>query len=873
MGFFRHFAILIAISAAISGCAAGDPAPPPQSVPPPAAADNRVTISFAAPAFARERYAAIIAAFNAENPDFQVRFVALGASQNIQQTVQTADTAAVSLVGSTDAARGLVYDLSPLIDADPTFDRADFYPGAIAAFRHDDTIFALPRTLRIPLLAYNKAMWAAQGLAAPAPDWTWNDLLSAAEQFAQGPNAGEEVYGLWDGQNGLHALAGELASADPQFFMTAAHDRRLDQPAVISALEQVIANANAGVFYLPPPSMDEPVDGTSAQQLIRDGRIGIWASHLLPGESGDTQRSFEIGTAALPESLQAALLGRAAYIMSSGTQHPQEAWRWLAYLSRNEAPTFAPASLAAVDEIPARQSITVQIDYWAHLDAETAAAMQTTLDRPAADQPLFSASHADLLRQALDTSRSNGEAAETTLRAAQAQLEQQRSQAAQATSTPEPMPIVVATAPPIVSAPVGATTITFQIMTGPSEDQIRRVVDGFNQQNLGIFVQVPPLDRSRPPQLTSLAADYDCFAWENAPQQHEMTATLDLQPLIDADAGFSLDDYPAAFLMPFQHEAGLYGLPYAITLRVLIYNPPAFDAAQLVYPTAQWTLDEFLNAAEQLTTGAGATKQYGYAARNSMTRDLIFFLDRFNASPTRGAAATEEPNFTDPKMAQAIRFYLDLLQNYSPHEQLTGYRRGEIIDEHVHQLIREGRIGMMFDYSASSLRTLGFTPAVAAPPFGTSSATAHDFQTNGLYISAATQHPLACWTWLKYLSGDVSGLGNQFPARLSLAESELFTSRNASGTADAYRGYLDVLARTPQAGNTAAPFYRTEIDYFWFFRAIDRALHGADLEQELADAQLLTQRFVDCIRAGTDGPSCAALVDPTYNGRRNPAPE
>ena len=64
------------------------------------------------------------------------------------------------------------------------------------------------------------------------------------------------------------------------------------------------------------------------------------------------------------------------------------------------------------------------------------------------------------------------------------------------------------------------------------------------------------------------------------------------------------------------------------------------------------------------------------------------------------------------------------------------------------------------------------------------------------------------------------------------------------------------------------PAAGSSIDYYWFFRAIDRALQGEKLEGELAEAQQLTEQLMSCIREGTDGNTCAMQVDADYQGWR-----
>ena len=174
-----------------------------------------------------------------------------------------------------------------------------------------------------------------------------------------------------------------------------------------------------------------------------------------------------------------------------------------------------------------------------------------------------------------------------------------------------------------------------------------------------------------------------------------------------------------------------------------------------------------------------------------------------------------------------------------------------------------------------------FTRAIAPPPFGDRPATADDFYARGLFISATTQHPEAGWAWLKHLSTDIAALEGGFPARISVAESEAFVQQAPPGAAEVYQAYRRALQPTPGSGDQRRSILRSEIDLFWFFRAIDRALQsqvssasqGQALERELAAAQATTEQFLACVRSGGEGQVCAKQIDPQYEGWMNAAPE
>jgi multiple sugar transport system substrate-binding protein len=834
-----------------------------------------VTIGFAAHEFERQIYEPLIKAFNEQNPGIQVQFVALddvagqSLDQQMRQTVSAADTAAVFFLRPEDIRNGLVRDLQPLIDADPAFDRDDFYPGTLATAGANNGIYLLPHSIDISLLSYNKDLWARRGLPAPKPDWTWSDLLATAEQLAQKRGDKVDVYGLLGWSGGVTPLQGLLEAAGVN--LATAEKVRFDQPEIVQAVERVAALAKSGALYVPPNSGDQ-LAPDKFQKLIDDQQAAMWfGGPVLIGPNGP-KPAFAVGAATLPKSAGSQFGGAEGYVMSSGTAHPQEAWRWLSFLSRQEVrPPFMNGNV--VNIVPARKSLAERSGYWKQLDAETTAAVQATLARRGSSLTTIPAdSHAiDALGRALAAVIS-GKPTAQALAEAQASLDKQIAEA-QATPSPTPdrAPVIVATPQPSGPAP-GATTITFNVPFFQS-DQLRRLANEFNKQHPDLFVQIKSTQLDEKATLAKMADEADCFYWPDPASASQISGTLDLQPLAEADPTFKIDDYPAALLAPFKRGTGLYGLPYQVKLPALTYNQTAFDAAGLAHPSASWTADDFLNAAKQLTSGAGSAKRYGYASLGTQTEDLRFFMSLLGAQPTRG----DVPNFTDPKVEQAARFYIDLLKNYSPHTQLQGYTRDQAFGDEAFKLTDEGRVGMWLDrgLDAGGINIViigpgpagrqNYTRAIAPPP-GANKATPDEFQTSGLYISAKTQHPDACWQWLKFLSGDVSALEGSFPARRSLAQSDAFTSRAPAGAAEVYAAYRPALDRAADVSATQDRPDTARIDLFWFFRAVDRALQGKDLHRELADAQALTEQYLTCARSGTAAKTCAAQVDPTYQG-------
>lgn len=833
---------------------------------------ERVTITFAAPEEEYPIFEPLIAKFEVDNPGLHVQLVnieqaattitlpgggemTLIGPESIRKALSLADTVTGMSPTPEAITKGWVHDLTPLIDADPTFDRSDFYPNTLTP-DPSGQIFTVPVKQYIDLLAYNKDLWDARGLPAPKPDWSWGDIQAAAEQLARKRGATIEVYGMADWDLGLPGLRAELADAGFQRNPTA--QLRLDDPVVIAALERLVALAKAGVY-----------SGVGDfRQLILHQQVGIWPA--TPNMLADDPNirpaipSFGIGIVPRPGGFGGVL----GYLMSGGTQHPKEAWRWLAFLSHQVTPEpYANANPAGV--VPARSSVAEQSGYWKQLDTETATLIRTFLNRHPSSPTLpdFGLEGEAPIRAALQAALSGAQTPAAALRQAQAALV---AQLAQATITPIPGNDQIVVAPPAPIAQPGAITITFGV-PGSNDGRIEQIAQAFNQHSATVFVQIkhPDLSTGRPTSVAELARQTDCFIG-GVPDTSDIPQLHDLQPLLDADPAFTLDDYFPIVLAQFQRDHKLYGLPYGMDLRALNYNPTAFDRAGLAYPTEAWTVEDFARAARQLARGTGANARYGFASTFLQWRDIFFFLERFGVSATTGAGSTSAPNFTDPQLVQAIYFYLDLLRTTSPHTQLGGYRRGQEMDANAAALVASGRVGMWFDFGAAGTDATpgqGFTHAIAPPPFGHVPPTSNDVRVSGLAISAQSQQPEACWAWLKALSGEIASLQGAFPARISLAESDAFTSQASPGAADVYKAYRAAFQR-PLADQGVEPAARSSIDYYWFLRAIDHGLQGEKLEGELAEAQQLTEQLMSCMREGTDGNTCAMQVDADYQGWR-----
>jgi ABC-type glycerol-3-phosphate transport system substrate-binding protein len=102
-------------------------------------------------------------------------------------------------------------------------------------------------------------------------------------------------------------------------------------------------------------------------------------------------------------------------------------------------------------------------------------------------------------------------------------------------------------------------------------------------------------------QYVSMADILYTSNWTISPESTQAGLWLDLMPLVSVDP--ALDEanfYPPAW-NAFRWDGGMWSLPTIITPQVLVYNPAAFDEAGLTYPDANWSIDQYVQAAIDLT--------------------------------------------------------------------------------------------------------------------------------------------------------------------------------------------------------------------------------------------------------------------------------
>ena len=82
------------------------------------------------------------------------------------------------------ASKGILVDLKPYVDKDPTIHLADFYPEAIRHYTYQGSLTALPRDIApVACIYYNKKAFDEAGLPYPKNDWDYQEFLADAKKL------------------------------------------------------------------------------------------------------------------------------------------------------------------------------------------------------------------------------------------------------------------------------------------------------------------------------------------------------------------------------------------------------------------------------------------------------------------------------------------------------------------------------------------------------------------------------------------------------------------------------------------------------------------------------------------------------------------
>lgn len=265
---------------------------------------------------------------------------------------------------------------------------------------------------------------------------------------------------------------------------------------------------------------------------------------------------------------------------------------------------------------------------------------------------------------------------------------------------------------------------------------------------------------------------------------------VSLDTWLTSDEAFDRDDLYRGTLSLYTRDGKTWAIPAAVDVDVMYYNKDLFDERQVAYPKLDWTWEDFIFSAQNLTDASIGL--YGYAAGASPEDPVLFVIQHGGKlvddwqSPTR-------TTLDDPLTIEALEWYADLIYRHgvspTPEEARRLFSGGQYA---LYAGVVSGKIGLWTsNYSAQGGRTWGrkweFRWGLTTLPRDKEAATLA--RVEGLAISSQAENPEACWQWISFLSRQVPA--RLAPARRSVAESLAFEQQAGAEAAAVARASLE----------------------------------------------------------------------------------
>jgi multiple sugar transport system substrate-binding protein len=343
-----------------------------------------------------------------------------------------------------------------------------------------------------------------------------------------------------------------------------------------------------------------------------------------------------------------------------------------------------------------------------------------------------------------------------------------------------------------------SASFRFAFWGDPAEQAAyERVIDGFEMTHPGIDVEIDYTPGQGDFQR-KIATDFaggdppDVFLinYRQYGQYAARDALEPVGPYLAASDAISADEFASVPLDAFKYRGGeQVCMPQNVSSLVVYYNVDLFTANNVPLPTAGWTWDQFVAAAEALTQdtdGDGQTDQYGVVVESTMYRFVSFIWS------AGGEIVDDLDNPTTltldtPEAIEGIEKFISLGVN--GHNVVPSEEEVAAEDDGA-RFMRGG--AAMFLQSRREVPTLreieDFTWDVAPLPVIDEPATV--LHSDAFCMAAAAENKDAVWAFIEYAVSDEGQLilaetGRIVPARTSVLESDVFLKGLPIGSDDA----------------------------------------------------------------------------------------
>ncbi|WP_168118545.1 sugar ABC transporter substrate-binding protein [Paenibacillus sp. HB172176] len=195
-------------------------------------------------------------------------------------------------------------------------------------------------------------------------------------------------------------------------------------------------------------------------------------------------------------------------------------------------------------------------------------------------------------------------------------------------------------------------------LPGSYEVTSKEIIDGFiaSHPNIKVEIQEAPWGDFTSKIATQIAGNTMPDVWfqENATilGYGKRGVAEDLASYIESD--LNADDYIDGLFSAETPEGQVWGVPHGINPVALAYNKDAFDAANVPYPTEDWTFADLIDASKKLTIKEGEnTKQFGFIGSYAITNGWFPWIKQAGGSALDSTKT--KSMFDDPKTIEGLK--------------------------------------------------------------------------------------------------------------------------------------------------------------------------------------------------------------------------
>jgi len=308
-----------------------------------------------------------------------------------------------------------VLPLSPFVEQAADLASEDFYRGTLQVFGSQGQLWALPYGVDLLMMYYNKNLFDRYGVPYPQVGWTWSDFIDLAMAVTD-VNADQFGYALqYSNEFGIYEPVVFIYQHGGRVFDDLQNPTRatLNEPLNVEAMEwyaDLIYD-----YHIAPTRAEGPQRMRSYPwQGVIEQKYAMWSMMFSTrgGMRWPVEQETNWGMVPWPKDQNAASLGMATGLfIAASTEHPDEAWQWIEFLS-HKTPLY---------QMPARQSLVGSKAYEELVGVEAALAARAALEEAILVNPSLLGFEAAIgaLSEALDAIRNGDATPQAALDAAQ----------------------------------------------------------------------------------------------------------------------------------------------------------------------------------------------------------------------------------------------------------------------------------------------------------------------------------------------------------------------------------------------------------------------------------------------------------------------